>query len=214
MEKDIAILIADLSGYTALTEVHGALSAAELIDKFIAIVQRSLVGDAFLQERVGDEVMLLAETPDDLLATALLLHKNATFEEHFLLVHGGLHYGKLLQRNNSYFGSAINFASRMAAKAKAGTFWCSKEFYMALTNKSLSSFESKGFLQFKNIADPKEIYELVMDKTRFLAIDPVCRMLIQSKETAIQHPVEKDVFFCSADCLDIYRASNNSQSPL
>jgi len=39
MEENIAILIADLSGYTALTETHGAASAADIIDKYIQIVE-------------------------------------------------------------------------------------------------------------------------------------------------------------------------------
>ena len=37
MEQEIAILIADLSGYTALTEAHGAFSVADLVDKYIEI---------------------------------------------------------------------------------------------------------------------------------------------------------------------------------
>ena len=35
MEQNTAILIADLSGYTALTEAHGASTAANTIDKFL-----------------------------------------------------------------------------------------------------------------------------------------------------------------------------------
>ncbi len=30
MERNVAILMADLSGYTALTETHGSVSAADL----------------------------------------------------------------------------------------------------------------------------------------------------------------------------------------
>ncbi|KIC91658.1 hypothetical protein [Flavihumibacter sp. ZG627] len=45
MEKNIAIVMAALSGYTALTETHGSATAANLIDQFIQIVERCLVGD-------------------------------------------------------------------------------------------------------------------------------------------------------------------------
>ena len=44
--EKIAILIADLSGYSALTETHGAVSAADLIDKYLGIVEDCLVGDS------------------------------------------------------------------------------------------------------------------------------------------------------------------------
>jgi class 3 adenylate cyclase len=64
MEKTLAILMADLSGYTALTEAHGAISAADLIDRFLQIVKQSLVGSSRLHQRRGDEVMIVSESPD------------------------------------------------------------------------------------------------------------------------------------------------------
>jgi hypothetical protein len=47
MEQELAILIADLSGYSAMTEIHGSFSAADMIDKYITIVNDSLVGNSF-----------------------------------------------------------------------------------------------------------------------------------------------------------------------
>src|SRR5690348_14153285 len=103
MEEHIAILLADLSGYTALTEMHGASSAADLIDHYLEIVVDSLTGDSELKERTGDEVMIVSSSPDHLLATALQIIKRTANEHHFLQLHGGLHYGKVLKRKNSYF---------------------------------------------------------------------------------------------------------------
>src|SRR5215217_506769 len=104
MEQDLAILIADVSGYTALTEVHGASTAADVIDTYVEMVQASLVGDSRLHESVGDEVMVVSNSPDDLLATAALLLQKAHSEPRFLQLHGALHYGTVLYRNTSYFG--------------------------------------------------------------------------------------------------------------
>ena len=99
METNTAILIADLSGYTALTEMHGSIAAADLIDKYIEIVEKSLIGDSMLHERTGDEIMVVSESPDFLVATALMIGKFTSNEENFLQVHGGLHYGKILQES-------------------------------------------------------------------------------------------------------------------
>jgi class 3 adenylate cyclase len=93
MEKNIAILMADLSGYTALTETHGSSAAADIIDK--------------------------------------------------------------------YMGIAVNITSRIAAKANAGTYWCSEEFVNALSDKSV--FTSKGNHFFKNIKNEKEIFEICIE---------------------------------------------------
>jgi len=204
MEKNIAILMADLSGYTALTETHGSVAAADLIDKYIGIVENCLVGDSELHERTGDEIMIVSTSPDFLLATALMIGKNTSTEENFLQVHGGLHYGNVLKRANSYFGSAINLTSRIAAKANAGTFWCSEEYVNALSDKSMFTLTSKGNHVFKNISKEKEVFELCIEDRKSFYIDPVCRMLILEPKNAIPHPHEGDKYFCSPDCLEIY----------
>ena len=207
MEENISILMADLSGYTALTETHGATSAADLIDKYIEIVKDCLVGDSKLKERTGDEVMIVSQSPDFILSTAVKIIKNTTKEDNFLQVHGGLHYGKVLKRGNSYFGSTINLTSRIAAKANPGTFWCSEEFVDSISDKSRIKLQPKGKHSFKNINGEKEIAELVNEHSNSFSIDPVCRMQILDKTIAIKHPEENDLFFCSSACLDIFRTN-------
>lgn len=204
MEQKIAILMADLSGYTALTEIHGASSAADLVDKYVEIVEKCLVGDSQLKERTGDEVMIVSSSPDLLLATADMIMKNTTRQEYFLQVHGGLHYGQVLIRNNSYFGSAINITARIAAKASPGTFLCSGDFINALADKTTIKFHSKQKHRFKNLSEEMEVAEVLNAQNRKLVIDPVCRMLIQDKASGIQHPEMKHSYFCSRTCLDIF----------
>jgi adenylate cyclase len=210
MEENIAILMADLSGYTALTETHGAASAADLIDKYMEIVEGCLVGDSELKERTGDEVMIVSSSADFLLSTAAMILKTTSKEENFLQVHGGLHYGAVLKRKNSFFGSAINLTARIAAKANPGTFWCSLDFINALTSKSAFEFEPRGRHSFKNIHEEKEIVEVVNTHAEFFLIDPVCRMLIVDKTMAIQHPEKTDVFFCSQGCLHTFTTTRST----
>lgn len=208
MEKNIAILMADLSGYTALTETHGSVSAADLIDKYIRIAENCLVGDCKLHQRTGDEIMFVSDSPDSLLATALKLEANTANEENFLQVHGALHYGKVLKRADSYFGSAINLVSRIAAKAVAGTFWCSDEFVNSITDKTACTFKSKGNHLFKNINGEKEVFELSIKKIKTNYIDPVCRMLILDTQNAIHYPGSDKLYFCSSRCLGLYQENH------
>jgi len=205
MEENIAILMADLSGYTALTETHGSVSAADLIDKYVSIAENCLVGDCRLHERVGDEIIIVSASPDHLMATALMIGSYTSNEENFLQVHGGLHYGKVLMRGNSYFGSTINLASRIAAKAKAGTFLCSDEYVNALTDRSAFSLTSKGHYIFKNVDKEKEVFEVDIEIKNGFYIDPVCRMLILNHQHAICHPNENEIYFCSSQCLELYQ---------
>jgi adenylate cyclase len=204
VEQNIALLMADLSGYTAMTETHGAHSAADLIDKYISLVRQCLVGNSRLHERTGDEIMIVSNSADDILATAVMIHGRTSKEEHFLQVHGGMHFGEVLKRNNYFFGSAINLAARITSKATAGSFWCSKDFVSVLSDKSKYRLESKGFHSFKNIKKEGEIFELITgDNPRYFT-DPVCRMLIVDTKKAIPHASKPGIYFCSAQCSHIY----------
>jgi class 3 adenylate cyclase/YHS domain-containing protein len=207
MEQEIAILIADLSGYTALTETHGATSAADLIDTYIEIVTNSLVGNAFLHQSVGDEVLITSHSPDHLFSTALMLLQNASRQPNFLQVHGALHYGKVVRRNNNYFGSAINLTARMGSHASANTFLCSEEFLNAVPGNS-HEVVSKGKCNFKNVSEEKEVFEIKIDKPAELYIDPICRMIINKENSFIAHPIESNIFFCSQNCLEVYLKKN------
>lgn len=207
MEENMAILMADLSGYTALTETHGAVSAADLIDNYIRIAETCLVGDSRLHERNGDEIMVVSTSADALLQTALLIGEKASDEENFLQIHGGLHFGKVLKRGDSYFGSPINLTARIASDADAATFCCSGEFIKALTDKSKYKMKSKGLQHFKNISAGKEIFEVSIKRKTTVHIDSVCRMLLLNLNEAVQHPFEEK-YFCSSHCLHLY--SNSS----
>jgi len=204
MEKNVAILMADLSGYSALTETHGAVTAANLIDRYIAIAEQCLVGDCKLHQQTGDEIMLVSDSSDVMLATAQQLAANTATEEYFLQVHGGLHYGKVLKRGGNYFGSAVNLTARIASKAAAGTFYCSAEFVNSILDKSTCSFHSKGKHPLKNISEEKEMFELNMGAMKVRYIDPVCRMLIVNPANAFRHPSEGELYFCSPECLKVY----------
>jgi class 3 adenylate cyclase/YHS domain-containing protein len=210
MEQDIAILMADLSGYTALTETHGHFSAADLIDKYINIAENCLVGNTKMHERTGDEIMFISDSPDSLLETALNLEARTVCEENFLLVHGGLHFGKVLKRSGSYFGSTINLVSRIAAKAAPGTFWCSVDFVNAIKDRSVCTFITKGNHLFKNITEEKEVFELGIERIKTSYVDPVCRMVIVNVQNAVYDPREGGIYFCSPKCLEIYRENYRS----
>lgn len=200
----MAILMADLSGYTAFTEIHGAVQAADLIEKYVRIEEASLVGESRLQERTGDEVMIVSASPDSLLATAVMITKNTSGEDNFLQVHGGLHYGKILYRNNSYFGSSINLTARIASVANPGSFWCSTDFINALADSSIFKKQPKQRHRFKNVSEEKELSKVPAASSASFYIDPICRMQVLDTDLAIPHPADKHLFFCAHACLDSF----------
>ena len=51
---DKVFLIADLAGYTALTEAHGDMSAARIVKRYDEIVNDNILPGTKLVERVGN----------------------------------------------------------------------------------------------------------------------------------------------------------------
>lgn len=52
-EIEVVILIADLCGYTALTEAHGNVQAANAVTRYAEIARAALAPGVRLVERVG-----------------------------------------------------------------------------------------------------------------------------------------------------------------
>lgn len=211
METPLAILMADLSGYTALTEVHGAEKAADLVERFLGIVNRSLVGDCRLHERVGDQVMIISASPEALAYTATALFERAHDEEGFLPLHAGLHYGPVVQNSAGLFGSAVNTTARIVAAAERGKMLCSNAFLEQLPPDHPFVVSARGPHHFKNLQHPVELYELhccISNLSRQFVTDPVCRMLIARPEKAVQLRAGDTVYyFCSDRCREIWKGN-------
>jgi adenylate cyclase len=202
MEQKRGILIADLSGYTAMTEAHGARSAAHLVKRFVDLINQSLVGNSLLVERTGDEVVIVSDNVEDLIRTALRLQAFTQSEIDFLAVHVGIHYGEILEEDNQFYGSTINLASRIAAHSAGGQILCSATALSSLNDNSSEHFKSLGFVKFKNVKQPVEVFEVAyqQDKTEKV-FDPVCHMAVAPDSAAgfIQHG-GNTYFFCSLAC--------------
>jgi class 3 adenylate cyclase len=148
--------------------------------------------------------MIVSDSPDNLLSSAVVLLSNALQQYKFLHIHGALHYGKILKRKDSFFGSAINLTSRIASQAKPGIFLCSDDFLNALADKKACLFKSLGKYNFKNVSEEKEIFEMIAGEPINLHVDPVCRMLLSADEEHISHPSNSNILFCSVNCREIY----------
>lgn len=209
METNIAIMMADLSGYTAMTEIHGANSAVSLIDKYLAIVKKSLVGSSRLHERVGDEMIIVADTAEDLAYTATFLFEHAYEEKQFLPLHAGIHYGPIIKKDGDYYGTTINTAARITSVAEKGKIVCSAEFLKQLPDGHPYVVKNKGIHTFKNLMQQVELFEMsccIEYLSRKYVIDPVCHMLIKTPATAVQLEHEGETYyFCSGKCLEMYK---------
>jgi hypothetical protein len=83
-------VIADLAGYTALTEAHGGAEAAKTVARYTELASNALSARARLTERVGDQVLIVSEDPCSAVTTALRLRDAVDHEPLFLGVRIGM----------------------------------------------------------------------------------------------------------------------------
>ncbi len=134
IEINASFLIADLAGYTSLTEIHGDLSAANLVSRYIEIVKESLKEDTNLVEQIGDEVLITSGKPKSILKTAINIFNKTEKEPNFPSIHIGLHAGKVIKQAGRYFGNTLNLTSRICSYSRAGQILCSHECFKKFIN--------------------------------------------------------------------------------
>lgn len=202
-EVDVAFLMADLAGYTALTETMGDVEAARVITRYVEIAHDVLQPGTRLVERVGDEILIVGDDVPSVVRTATALREVIECEPLFPTVRAGMHTGKALEHDGRFLGGALNLTARVAAHASAGQILCTEP--VATVAKGLSDVEWRqvGPVRFKNVADPVLIFEVLAPSRcgETSAVDPVCRMQIARETAPARLPFRNATFyFCSLAC--------------
>src|SRR5207248_739221 len=198
-------LFADIAGYTALTEAHGDEQAADLVGMFFDAVSEELPawGGTHV-ETIGDATMLRIPDP----AKAVLL--GLRISQELLRGHGapavsvGLHHGPAIERGGDYFGAAVNLAARVSAAATGGEVLLTAHTAALAPDLNDVLYESRGRHVLRNVREPVELVAAVRHghtSDRGLAIDPVCRMVVDPDRAAGRLVYEDTAyFFCTLAC--------------
>ncbi|NIQ39744.1 MAG: YHS domain-containing protein [Proteobacteria bacterium] len=201
------VLVADLSGYYALTEAHGSVSAATIVTRYVEIVKGTLFPGTRLAERVGDEVVIVGDDVVSILETAIKLRDAIEREPYFLAIHAGIHVGSILKQAGQYFGTALNLASRVASYARGDQVLCTEKVVALAGNLEDMEFHDLGPIRFKNIPEPVVVFEVVSEGQEGGAklFDPVCHMQVSQDIAPARLPFgDKTYYFCSFACAKIF----------
>jgi class 3 adenylate cyclase len=197
-----SFLIADLAGYTSLTETHGDHTAADLLSRYATIVRESLREDTVLVDRIGDEVLMTSTNTQNLLDTGLDLLGKLEREPGFPSIHMGLHAGNVIRRDRRYFGTTLNLTSRICSHSRGGQLLCSHEVVKSVHTTGKYDFLSLGDIRFKNISRTVAVYEVLVKSRRGdLSMDRVCRMQVDNGNPPAKLPYNgRTYYFCSYRC--------------
>ncbi len=126
---------ADLTGFTALTQRLSPTELSNLLVEFAGAVSDVVLADGGrVVKFIGDEVMWVSSTPEQLAKVALDLVEHPGAREAELQVRAGLGYGSVLAIAGDYFGNAVNLAARLVAAAAPGQILASTDVRDELPN--------------------------------------------------------------------------------
>lgn len=204
----------DIAGYTALTDTHGELAAADLVDDFSELIRTSVQPLGQFQSLTGDCAFLVFPDPFVAKDALTILYKSIADRQDFPIVRAGLHHGSALFRANRHFGSTVNLAARVAARAIGGQILCTKYVADTLAQAGIADIEVdyQGLVSLKNLPQPVDLYEIVLSSfSREYAIDPVCKMQVDTRRAAGDlHFNKRTYWFCSLSCVERFARQPSS----
>jgi adenylate cyclase len=149
----VAIVFADLAGYTRLTEEEGELQAVDAVERFVEAVEVTLPDEARIIKTIGDEVMVVGSDPAALTDWAVGFQR---LQSERPLPRIGIHYGVALYRDGDYYGRDVNIASRVAARSAGGEVLVTRP--VVEHAGSHLEFDRIAEVKLKGFSEPTEIF--------------------------------------------------------
>lgn len=205
VQVEATFAFVDLSGFTALTDVHGDGHAAALVSRFMELAQLSCVGSARVVKGMGDAVMLVADTPSHALATVVALVGSCAREPLHPVMRAGLHHGPAARVGDDYIGTTVNVAARLAAEARAGRLLADASLRDVVATLGLP-MRPLPARTLRNVSGTIDLIEVQLDDDDDeTVIDPICRMRLDpARAAAWLHDGDQALWFCSQDCATRY----------
>jgi len=152
----VAIAFADLTGYARLTDERGDEAAAQTVERFLEAVSHRLPADARVIKTLGDEVMIVGTDAAALTGWAVGLQSEVARAEPAPRI--GIHYGDVLYRDGDYYGSAVNRAARVVARASGGEVLVTRPVVDTAAGLDGLQFRLIGEVSLKGFSEPTELF--------------------------------------------------------
>ena len=115
---ETAIAFADLVGFTELGETVDVEELGGLAGRLSKLADEVAEQPVRVVKQIGDAVMLVSPDAAALVGTCLELVERAEADDGFPPLRAGVSYGPAVNRWGDWFGSTVNVASRLTARAR------------------------------------------------------------------------------------------------
>jgi adenylate cyclase len=165
----VAILVADIAGYSRLVGRNEAATIADLKAHQAVLLPMGGQYGGKIVDLAGDG--LLGEFPSAVRAVECAVaiqrtmadRNRKTPEDRRMLFRIGLNLGDIVHDESRIYGEGVNVAARLEQLATPGGICVSKIVFKEVENKIKVGFESLGEQKLKNIAEPVAVYRVLLD---------------------------------------------------
>ncbi|MCP5075331.1 MAG: adenylate/guanylate cyclase domain-containing protein [Rhodobacteraceae bacterium] len=154
---EVAVMVADISGSTALYESVGNAKALEQINACLTLLHdiTRARGGQFVHSK-GDDVVCVFEQSQNALDAVIEMF--AKTRDSRLLVHAGIDFGPVIRTRGDVFGDCVNVTSRLAGLANSGEVLCSQNFRDQLDAAGKATLRFFDTWRFKGKSEGAHIY--------------------------------------------------------
>lgn len=152
----VSILFCDLKDFTAFADRQGDGAAVNIIDQFARTVTEERGDSAGLTKLLGDGFMLVYPEPVSAVqAGRRIIERMRSPGQPG--IHASVHHGPAVPREGDYFGTAVNLAARLLARAERDELLATTP---VIERCSQFHWEHCGSERMRGFSDPVEIYRL------------------------------------------------------
>ena len=158
-------LFADLRGYTAYVERHGAHRAAAMLDRYRTLVRAAVADFDGAEIRTeGDSFYVVFDSASSAIECALAITAGASQAadddpSNAFHVGVGIHAGETVETSEGYVGSAVNTAARICTQAGRNQVLVSGTVRALTAGVVDAAFVPIGRRRLKGLPDPIELFQ-------------------------------------------------------
>ena len=165
--REMNIAFADLVGFTRLGEEIDPEDLGRVVGRFERLAGDVVEPPVTIVKTIGDAVMLVSPKPDPLVRCALSLVEAADAEgEEFPQLRVGVACGPVLERAGDWYGSAVNLASRVAARARPGSVLVTEVVHDHTRDEDGLRFSAAGGKKLRGVGDSVPLFRARRDEER------------------------------------------------
>lgn len=151
--QQAVVAFADLVGFTELGEQLPVEELGSVAGRLSHLAGEALEPSVKLVKLIGDAVMLVSSEPEPMLESTLRLVEIAERDENYPPLRAGVACGQAVHRWGDWFGTPVNLASRLTARARPSTVLVSAEVREALEGAPFA-FSDAGRKKLKGLSAP------------------------------------------------------------